>query len=68
MSTSDTHQQKSHTLATLPGSPKTVCSTCPNALRTITQAGDLRVYCRLMHMRIDEDLKACDGNPEPSSC
>jgi hypothetical protein len=52
--------------------PDTICTTCQNALWYITKPDGkqhfppvkpLRVFCKLMHAKIEDDLTACDGNP-----
>lgn len=65
MTTSNTNQEKSRTLVALNATPNTICANCPNALWHVTDRDDLRVFCRLMHVLMDEQLKQCDGNPNP---
>ena len=65
-------RQKSKTLEMLNISPKTVCVDCQNAVwqsptPALKGAPTVRVYCRLMHALVDENLTSCDGqNPMPA--
>ena len=57
---------RSKTLANLRGPiPETVCAICPNAVWHQTQGGDVRVYCKIMHVIVDELLLECDGTVPP---
>lgn len=56
----------SKTLASLLGPvPETVCANCPNAVWHQTVIGDVRVYCKVMHVLVDELLLECDGTVPP---
>lgn len=43
--------------------PETACASCQNAVWHETDAGDLRIWCKLMFVLIDVPLALCDGNP-----
>lgn len=59
--------QMSRTVASLESYPNSVCTHCRSAVWHITEAQNLRVYCRLMHSLVDENLIACDGSQEIQS-
>lgn len=67
MSTSITLQPQSRTLATLGLSPKTACAGCQNAVWHVAISDSdpnyeaVRIYCKVMHVLVDEPLKMCDG-------
>lgn len=53
---------RSVTLEGLQGeTPQTACANCQNAVWHHLVQGDLRLYCRVMHVLIDEQLTECDG-------
>lgn len=57
---------RSKTLANLRGPiPETVCANCPSAVWHQTVGGDVRVYCKIMHVIVDELLLECDGTVPP---
>ena len=58
---------RSKTLASLRGPiPETACANCPKALWHQTAGGDVRVFCKIMHVLVDELLLECDGTaPAP---
>lgn len=58
---------RSKTLASLRGPiPETVCANCQKALWHQIAGGDVRVFCKIMHVLVDELLLECDGTaPAP---
>ena len=53
---------RSVTLEGLQGEiPQTACANCQNAVWHHLVQGDLRLYCRVMHVLVDEMLTECDG-------
>lgn len=50
------------TLSGLSGpTPQTACATCRKAVWHQLQTGDVRVYCRVMHVLVTEIILECDG-------
>lgn len=41
--------------------PSTICAKCPAAIWQMPKNGTLKVYCRLLHQFIEEELEMCDG-------
>lgn len=53
----------SWTLTNLGREMDTVCESCPNAIWQVNRAEKIQVYCKLMHVLVDQRLLSCDGNP-----
>jgi len=62
-----TSTPRSRTLLRMEQNPDTVCAACPNAIwQSLLHKGKptVRVYCRLMHVLVDQELSDCDGFPD----
>ena len=59
--------ERSFTLSRLGLSPSTACAACRHAIWQGIPAAEggvditVRIYCRLMHVLIEDDLELCDG-------
>lgn len=51
----------SHTLKALGLSPDSICANCQHAVWHQTAPRNVRIFCLLMHVLVDEPLTLCDG-------
>ena len=59
---STTTTPRSRTLLRLELSPETCCAACPNAVwQSLEKGKEVRVFCTLMHVLVDDLLMDCDG-------
>ena len=52
---------QSITLKQLGHSPLTACASCPNAVWMQTRPGKIQVFCMVMRVLIDSEIRVCDG-------
>ena len=52
---------KSAVLKKLNHSPNTACAACTNAVWMQTRSGKIQIFCRLMHVLVDQEIGICDG-------